>query len=168
MAKGALPFITQCLNCSWLKLNHSVWWTLYTITAPFKTSIHSDYDPMNRPRLQNQFELKTIWAEKSEISTYASFKSSVYEQSNTSVNLLADCNSFFSNSKQLKWQHISFINDNHSKRFTSQLKLSVFGHNVLQRWNISFIILGLQVLSDLWMGFIFVTSWKETDFWRYF
>ncbi len=111
MAKGALPFITQCLNCSWLKLNHSVWWTLYTITAPFKTSIHSDYDPMNRPRLQNQFELKTIWAEKSEISTYASFKSSVYEQSNTSVNLLADCNSFFSNSKQLKWQHISFIND---------------------------------------------------------
>ncbi len=167
MAKGALPFITQCLNCSWLKLNH-VWRILYTIIAPFKTSIHSDYDSMNRPRLQNQFELKTIWAEKSEISTYASFKSSVYEQSNTSVNLLADCNSFFSNSKQLKWQHISYINDNHSKRFTSQLKLSVFGHNVLQRWNISFIILGLPVLSGFWMGFIYVTSWKETDFWRYF
>lgn len=62
---------------------------------------------------------------------------------------------------------VSYINDSQSKRFTSQLKLPVFGHNVLQRLNISFIILGLQVLSGFWMGFIYVTSWKETDFWRY-
>lgn len=69
--------------------------------------------------------------------------------------------------KNLNDSIVSYINDSQSKPFISQLKLPVFGQNVLQRWNISFIFWGLQVLSGFWMGFIYVTSWKETDFWRY-
>lgn len=137
------------------------------IIAPFKPSIRSDYDPMNRPRLQDQFELKTIWAEKSEISTYASFKSSVYEQSNTSINLLADCKSFFSNSKQLKWQQISYINDSHSKRFTSAKAVCLWPQCTSEMKHFIHYF-GFLIVSGFWMGFIYVTSWKETDFWRYF
>lgn len=62
---------------------------------------------------------------------------------------------------------VSHLNERHSKPFTSQLQLPVFGHIVLGKQNISLIIFGFRFLSCLWMWFRYVTYWKETDFWRY-